>query len=72
VRIGARPLAFEKAQLELLEIIRNQELTSLSKLYRHSALSMKEIDQLLVQLICWGVLNEIYTSEGFRYALVKD
>jgi predicted HTH transcriptional regulator len=72
VRIGARPLAFEKAQLELLEIIRNQELTSLSKLYRHSTLSMKEIDRLLVQLICWDVLNEIYTSEGFRYALVKD
>ena len=72
MKIGGKPLAFDNDQMELLEILRNHELLSLSKLYRLSSLPMKQIDRLVIQLICWDIIEQHFTNDGVRYSLSKD
>ena len=71
-RVGSKPLAFDRNQLELLDVLKGHPLSSLSNLYRSSPMTKKEIDRLVIQLICWGIIDQHFTSEGIRFSLSKS
>ena len=52
-----RPENIEAEELLILEIIRNEQLITLSSLYKKSNLPFKKVDRTIVLLIKWGFIE---------------
>lgn len=66
----AQPEEMSQPQLDFLRLIASQEKSTLSSLYRNSSLKKREIDDLLVLFICWGLVEQQITPEGTFYLSV--
>jgi|TARA_R110000737_G_scaffold117240_1_gene149935 predicted HTH transcriptional regulator len=53
----ARPEKFGEEELSLLQFFRNDEVLSLSQLYRKSNLSMRSVDHWLALFVCWDLVD---------------
>jgi predicted HTH transcriptional regulator len=68
-RKTARPEKFREEELSLLQLFGNEEVLTLSQLYRKSSLSMKSVDHWLALFVCWRLvemkfegIKPVYTS----------
>jgi predicted HTH transcriptional regulator len=75
-RVWSKLANFKKKEVLLTEketsfmrLIESNEKTTLSMLYRNSDLSMKEVDDLLVFLICNELVQQEVIDEGIVYRL---
>lgn len=66
------PEKFDEEELNFIRLIGQLQPVSISKLYRTSGLSLKQVDRLLVLMICWDIVEMVYTKEGVLFRLVVD
>ncbi len=66
-----KPEKFDQDELSLIRIIRDENLITLSKLYRKSKLPLQRVDRLLILLICWNLVEMVVNDDGIYYKL-KD
>jgi predicted HTH transcriptional regulator len=65
----SRPEKFGESEMGLLQTLQRLQPVSLSKLYKLSGLPLKEVDRLLVLLICWNVVEIVHSKEGTKFRL---
>ena len=65
----SRPEKFGESEMGLLQTLQGLQPVSLSKLYKLSGLPLKEVDRLLVLLICWNVVEIVHSKEGTKFRL---
>jgi predicted HTH transcriptional regulator len=65
----ARPEKFGEEELTLLRLIQQFQPVKVSKLYRSAGIPFKEVDRLLVLLICWNIVEMIHSKEGTKFRL---
>lgn len=70
--VHSAPEKFDEAELKLLKNIKHFQPVSISKLYRVTEMPLKSIDKLLVLLICWGVVEMVFSQEGVLYRLTEE
>lgn len=58
--------------MSLLRLLRDNPKVTISKMYRMLPLTKNQIDQLLVLLVTWGVIEMHITREGTFYQLAED
>jgi predicted HTH transcriptional regulator len=68
----SKPEKFDQEELNFLKVINEHQPVSISKLYRIANLPLKRIDQLLVLLICWGLVSFELGKDGVLYSLSVD
>jgi predicted HTH transcriptional regulator len=68
----SKPEKFDQEELNFLKVINEHQPVSISKLYRIANLPLKRIDQLLVLLICWGLVSFELGNDGVLYSLSVD
>jgi len=71
-RNTSRPEKFGDEETQLLALIAEQELVTLSKLYRLSKLPKNRIDHLLVLFICWKLIEMDVTESGTFYSVKAE
>lgn len=67
-----RPQEFNDEQMSLLRLLRDNPKVTISRMYRILPLTKNQIDQLLVLLVTWGVIEMHITKEGTFYQLAED
>lgn len=65
------PVKLNEEELILLNIIRNEQPISLSKIYRKANLQLRLVDKMLVFLICRDFVEMLFEKEGILYR-IKD
>ena len=68
----SKPEKFNDDELMLLKLLQEHGEVTLSKLYRLSKLPLKKVDRLLVLLICWGLIEIAYETDGVYYKSKVD
>ena len=64
-----RPESFDDETLAFLNLIKELQPVSLSKLYRHSTLGLKKVDSILAVLVYWKVVEMVISESGTSYRL---
>ena len=64
-----RPEKFDETTTNFIQLIRDLESATISKLYRKSSLSLKKVDSLLSVLVFWGVVSMQMSELSTTYAL---
>ena len=67
-----KPVEFDEDTERLIETVRAGEPITLSKLYRKSGLSMRRVDDLLTNLVYWGVVGMEMDETGTRYKISEE
>ena len=67
-----RPEVFDDETIMFLKLFRDDEIFTLSKLYRNSTLSKSRIDQLLPQLIYWNIVEFKTQESGIGFSIKKE
>ena len=63
----SKPEKFDKEELLLLKIIREEGPITLSRMYRRSKLPLRKVDRLLVLFICWDLVEMVFENDGTYY-----
>lgn len=63
----SKPEKFDKEELLLLKIIREEGPMTLSRMYRRSKLPLRKVDRLLVLFICWDLVEMVFENDGTYY-----
>jgi len=66
-----KPAEFSDRASALLAYIRSQDGVSISSLYKHSGLQMKEVDELVSELVYWGTIQMDMSQLGTLYRIPK-
>ena len=66
-----RPENLDTDELLIIEIIRNEQLITLSSLYRKSNLPLKKVDRIIVLLITWGFVEMHFEKDSTYYNLAE-
>lgn len=69
-RKTARPEKFGEEELSLLQLFGNDEVLTLSQLYKKTNLSMKSVDHWLALFVCWGLVEMKF--EGVKAVYVAN
>lgn len=64
-----RPVHFDDATRSLIDIIRQEGESTISKIYRRSDLKMSEVDRILASLVYWQVIRMDMSEAGTTYQL---
>ncbi len=64
-----RPESFDDETLAFLNLIKELQPVSLSKLYRNSTLGLKKVDSILAVLVYWKVVEMVISESGTSYRL---
>lgn len=67
-----RPESFTLQLVELLEIIKEHQPVSISKLYRFSSLSKRDVNEHVATLVYWKVLRMDIAESGIKYFLAGE
>lgn len=65
----AKPEKFDEEELAFLKVIKQEEPTTLSRLYRKSDLPKSRVDKLLILFISWDLVEMDISEEGTFYTL---
>lgn len=66
-----KPVEFDQDTLKLIDVIRSEELITLSKLYKRSDMPLRRVDELLTYLVYWEVVDMEMDETGTRYRIAK-
>lgn len=66
------PDRLDQEQLSILNIIQEDQLVTLSQLYKKSNLSLKKVDQIVVLLTYWDFLEMVFESDGIFYRIKEN
>ncbi len=69
-KLHTKPEEMSEPQLDFLRLIESNEKSTLSALYRQSGLPKRDVDDLLVLFICWGLVQQEIIAEGTFYRAV--
>lgn len=58
-------------QTSVLKIIQDEKSVTLSQLYKKSNLALRKVDQIVVLLVYWGLIEMVFESDGIFYRLAE-
>jgi predicted HTH transcriptional regulator len=59
-------------QTSVLKIIQDEQSVTLSQLYKKSNLALRKVDQTVVLLVYWGVVEMVFESDGIFYRIADN
>lgn len=66
------PDSLDEDQLFVFKIIQEDQLVTLSQLYKKSNLTLKKVDQIVVLLTYWDFLEMVFESDGIFYRIKEN
>ena len=67
----AKPTHLQIELTALLQLIKEEQIVTLSKLYRLSDIPLKEVDRSLILLISWEMVDMVMNSDTTQYQICK-
>jgi hypothetical protein len=66
-----KPTHLQIELISLLQLIKEEQIVTLSKLYRLSDIPLKEVDRFLILLISWEMVDMVMNSDTTQYQISK-
>jgi hypothetical protein len=66
-----KPAHLQIELISLLQLIKEEQIVTLSKLYKLSDIPLKEVDRFLMLLISWDMVDMVMNSDTTQYQISK-